>query len=652
MRLRLCPTLVLFAAGGAASAQFSPPSLNKPPVLGDVKFGPGEQAAWGKLMDGLKRPEPRVILQVQKTAWQNLGSAFPPSDASKYVNRSPTAPVSFLMRLQDVPPNAPRILLQIASQPSAASSLPPFAGWEKPAGLLSEEIIAAPVRTTPAAADDAKFLQAIPIPYADPAATGFLQVTAGARYCNFEAVLPKAAQAKAGESFYVRAIPVSERGSARTPLAPPSNWVHFLVDGTAAEQVQAGADKVFKTKQFDAEAKGQTLAKDAESARKAIQAAYEVRLLSYIPPKFTDDADAAQYFICRTGAAVGYDRGKVTNLSLGETYYLPYVANLIKSDKKWSQELWEVLSASLNQTSGTFAAAKLGLVNSLADGLEKVTGAKISPAARAAMLQGLNFALAYCGIPPTLPNIDELYSRGTDYLAATIVDMAIEQATGVAISDAGLNPMATMATAEAMRGPAQSAMKDFIGQLGKPAPFDAAIPETWGTPAPYFRRRPAMAYIEIRRKPGGKPVANAAWQSMEIKFQKEILPTGPIALPRTPGERLIVPVALSTVRTNWKIAGYMPDSESAAGSGVGQPYYQAVGDSTLTLATRHRLGADVDFGIFWPISSIKLDTVNARELPDKLVLTPAESAAGLNGPIKLAPANYIGKHRLRWFRTP
>jgi len=365
----------------------------------------------------------------------------------------------------------------------------------------------------------------------------------------------------------------------------------------------------------------------------------------------SDDPGATDYFVAHSQVSFTYDKGsKATGIGKGQTYSVNYIRNLLQSNKTWVQELWDVVSASLNQQNNFFQAAKKGLVDGIANTIEITSGVKVGQDVRSALLTGVNFALAYCGIPPSLPNIDQLYSRGVDYLAATIADYALEQATGVAIDEFGANPMMTMTVRDAVREEAKKGTAKMIEKLTKPAPFDQQIPETWGTPAPFFRRRPAMVYLEIRLRPGRKPVTGVTWQALELEIPGssvafEDVPA--IALPRTVGERLIVPVALASKipPQQWVVNGYMPHPHVAPGMPVGQPYYKALSDTVILIITHHRLtGSGATFKVLMDGIKIKPHLVNARTIPEGHVQKPGSVKKALDeNPVTLGPQNYYGR---------
>lgn len=595
-------------------------------------------------MKVLSPKPPSVALTCTKTTFVNKG--FPEIGEARSIYRDPAAPVSFRAAFDNIPKTRLKLAVQFCSAPSSFDGVAPYAGWQKPVGLIETRELEVSTQSA-----NGKSVSATIIPHVESDV-----VSAKGRVAEFEMNLPAPFASKAGSIFYVRVVPFEGAGSSKTPLGPSSNWVRFAVVGTAKEEADKVVEKVVQAAKANAEAQGKQLVMKASEAQKALRENYEFRLLSYIPPKFSDDKDAANYFVAHTGTTINYDKGKkVVNLGKGQTYSVSYVRNLLNSNKTWNQELWEVTSAAINQQNAFITAAKMAVVNGLCDSFQVATGVKVGAEFRAAMLTGINIALAYAGIPPSLPNIDELYERGADYLAASIADYALEQATGVAMDEFGANPMMTLAARDAVRDRAKSEVRSLIDKIAKPAPFDNLVPETWGTPAPFFRARPPMMYLEVRLRPGKKPVIGQTWQKLELRFGNEnVFSNLPeIAMPRAVGDRVVVPVALvSTLAPGkWKFSGYMPHPNVVAGSSVGQPYYQTVPSAKVSIISHHRMvGAGNAFSCYHTAFDLNPNLVNAIPLPEKAFFLPAEQKKILDsGKVSLGPQNYYARVPYRPF---
>ncbi len=632
----------------------NPPNFNSQKLsLGAVKLNANQMRDWSLLMSTIKQRPPATALIAQSTGYTKLGS-FPDPANEKMLYASPQKTTKFLVQMDALPSARTTLVLQVANKPTSGGMIPPYTGWEMPQGLLYTQEFLPPIRSKPEDSSDDKTVT-LPVAPGFPD-LGSVTATADSRYTYIQASFPPPNLNKTGTVFYARVVPLLVRDGKKTPIGPASNWVKFYVTITEAEQQKQIQDAKIAIAKSEAEKQNLKLVTDSNEARKALWAAYEIRLLSYIPPKFSDDNDAPLYFVANRMVDVTYDGGKkVVNLSPGETYYTVQMKNLLNSNKSWQQELWDVVSATLNMASSAYMQAKNAAVNTLASGLNKLPGVNCQGACKETLMTGLNMALAYCGIPPSLPNINELYNKGLDYMAASLADIAIEQATGVALEDFGANAQMTMMLSEQAKGPAKDAMKSFLRSMTEPVPFVADIPETWGYPAPFFRRRPAMLYLEIRRKPNSKAVVGQSWQSINLKFGATFVDIPMVLLPKLINDKVRVPIALATTEgpEKWSIKGMMPEKNIDPASGVGQPYYGDRGNVSVMVTTTHRLGAsDTTFKTLWPGFTFSSGYVNARPLPDKAITTSAETDAALEKPIALGPVNYYGKIKLRWFELP
>ncbi|MES2317062.1 MAG: hypothetical protein V4631_06165 [Pseudomonadota bacterium] len=607
------------------------------------------------------KAKPRAAgLFVLGTNYTATPGSFPGGGGINYIYAAPQSPAHFLLRL-DGPGGAMKFVVQVATEPTTQNLVAPYGNWSKPQGLVWSQEFKAAVKTQPNSPNDKAFNNVL----APISMQSVVKVSDTAKYVYFDTPLPTAELAKPGTSLYVRVISLSGHEVAPTPVAPASNWVRFYVDisqedqakiiaGKAAAAAKAEADKLAAAAKAEEDKKKQALKDQMLKAQQAIAAAYEIRMLSYIPPKFSDDTDAPLYFIAKRNVSVVYNGGtSAINLSPGETYYLTQVKNMINSNKTWSQDTWDLASATLNMASSGYEAAKGFAVDTVASGFDVVPGVNCAAPCKSALKTGLNLALAACGVPPNIPNIDELYNHGLDYMAATLADVAIEQMTGVAVGELGVGVETAQTAAKAAREPAKKGIKALLDKISRPAAFEQDIPETWGVPAPFFRHRPAMLYLEIRRKPGSTLPTGQSWQSLALTFNGDFESIPSILLPRTMDDRVRIPIALATTDgpSAWTWKGVMPDFNVTPESGVGQPYYGDRGTATIGIMTTHRLGANgAMFAVPWPAIGISTGYVNAIPLPNKKHLFPSEQDKALeSSSVSLGPDNYFGKTRLRWF---
>jgi hypothetical protein len=103
-------------------------------------------------------------------------------------------------------------------------------------------------------------------------------------------------------------------------------------------------------------------------------------------------------------------------------------------DKSWWEEVWDAISDFFsdmvdfladvaNWVSSTYANLKSGLVAFVAQNLPFVPDS-LRDELEAALMAMVDYGLASIGLPPSLPNFDELSKMGTDYLAAVALEQA------------------------------------------------------------------------------------------------------------------------------------------------------------------------------------------------------------------------------------
>jgi len=588
-----------------------------------------------------------------KTDYKMSPYAFPDNGAYQYVYSSATN-VRLMARVEGTGSAALDYVLQIANESTTLNLTAPYVGWDKPAGLVWQETHKRlPTRTVPEDPTQSTYDTVNMDGFGSPV----VKLGPSAKYVYLNRALPFFTMlTKKGTIFYVRVVPVLANKTQLTVAAPPSNWLPFYITVSRTEQEDkeqvAIAARLAAAAKAKEEEKLKALIEERKNMREALARSYEIRVLSYIPPKFSDDKDAPEYFLANRKVTITYDGGDaVTQLGPGNTYYLVQIKNMLNSNKTWSQELWDLASATLNQASQGYQSAKNAAVDTMASGINTV-GIECDDKCKGALMTGLNVALSTCGVPPTIPNIDQLYNKGLDYLTETVADMALEQMTGVPIGDLGVDAGTTRALAKQARGPIKDGLSKMLYSITHPTAFDPGVPETWGVPSPFFRRRPAMLYLEIRLKPGAKPPTNQAWQRLDITFDSEFATIPNISLPRTVEARVRIPIALAPLRDpkSWSVAGVMPDFNVNPDAGVGQPYYGDRGTVNIGLVTQHRMASGSFGGMIWPSIQISPGYVDAIPLPDERSLLPNQIDTALkNGTRKLAPPNYYGKISLRWF---
>lgn len=156
--------------------------------------------------------------------------------------------------------------------------------------------------------------------------------------------------------------------------------------------------------------------------------------------------------------------------------------------KSWWEKAWdaitdffgsmvEYLKAIVNWVSAAYADFKSGLINIVVSALPS----SLQGPLRVALTAMVDYGLASIGIPPSLPNFDDLAGMGTDYLAT----MAMQQA-GVpadSLTEYGLNELS---------GKVADALEESSGK-GSPNPMNWDFIEL----DPDYLYRPAYLLVEL-----------------------------------------------------------------------------------------------------------------------------------------------------------
>lgn len=188
-------------------------------------------------------------------------------------------------------------------------------------------------------------------------------------------------------------------------------------------------------------------------------------------------------------------------------------------DKSW----WE----SFCEAVGDFFGAVVSALNWVANAYDAIKAFVVSTLvsvlgdwAQGPLSAGLDIGLAAIGLPPSIPDFDDLTNMGADYLAETIADQ-----TGI---------------------PAEVARKgvDAMVSEAKKTAAGGGNPAAWFRPDPDYYYRPAYLQVELANPTGqttDRMVLSVKNQGTDNPvFEDAHLPIPPLA----PGQRLTVPVFL------------------------------------------------------------------------------------------------------------
>ncbi len=166
----------------------------------------------------------------------------------------------------------------------------------------------------------------------------------------------------------------------------------------------------------------------------------EVKLLEYTPIR--TEAYQWEYYYKVIHQPTWSDISAVFNNTPNANELVPElpVGTVIKFEepkpekKTWYEEAWESIKSFFNDiksfladivnwVSKTYTDVKMGLINYVAENFPLIPDS-LRDELKKALETMVDYGLASIGIPPELPNFDELTSMGTEYLAATALDAA------------------------------------------------------------------------------------------------------------------------------------------------------------------------------------------------------------------------------------
>jgi hypothetical protein len=237
------------------------------------------------------------------------------------------------------------------------------------------------------------------------------------------------------------------------------------------------------------------------------QALLDIRIRSYVPPRFTElgnnypwDTD---WWLANVVSDVSV--GGPFKVWPGCRFNVTQAANVIENNKSILEKAGALLDAWFSQWSSGIDSAKgfvsQGVADAVCDAVDDSQScrSKLAPVVKA----GINVGLASLGVPPDLPDVQQLRQNGIRYLAA--------EAASSAIGDPDiLNklPLDENARAKAFDAGYGKALDIFSTELNKviPSPnFSSQKPSTWGHLEPAYAPHNAHLYVEVRVNPNAYP---------------------------------------------------------------------------------------------------------------------------------------------------
>jgi hypothetical protein len=316
--------------------------------------------------------------------------------------------------------------------------------------------------------------------------------------------------------FFVRIVGLDGQGN---PAGPPSNPI--IIDWTPPIKLPTEEE----------------IQKFAEERRKKEAAAAPARLsLTSFEPFQDSKLDAHYHYVVTrdTGFPFNYKKGQKITLKPKKSNWLDDVSDALG-------DAGSFIGDSVNWVSHGWKDIKAFAVDAVVNGMPIPDSMRAE--CRMALAAGLDAGLAAMGVPPSIPNFDELAKMGKGYLVQTLAEQA-SQATGAPVP-----PQAVEAIVDRMYAAASEHAS-------------GAHSGGWLRPDPEFMSRPPIAQVNIVNQ------SNTDLRDLDLVvtfyylyYQKRV-PLPPIP----PGGQLSVPVVLDPPAWNeWGGKGWLSDADRKHG---------------------------------------------------------------------------------------
>lgn len=349
------------------------------------------------------------------------------------------------------------------------------------------------------------------------------------------------------------------------------------------------------------------------------KAEFKIEKIEFVPVKFQEDKfDPAGHYVYTTDVwEANWDTGHLAHQKGDKTYIPP---NKIKKDKDlWDyvrdvidsiDEFFKALYKIVNFVANSYNNIKGELVSQIAKGLTAL-GAPCEDICQMVISSGLGIGQAALGMPPSLPNFDQMMDQGVDYLVKEISS----QMTGAEL------PF----TQDFVESTSKKTLGGFRQIISKHLADEAVKQKAPMKPDPDYLYNPAQLKVTIKNVGTETGSGSIDFRYTESTPGLDVdLVTRDLFVPAklnvplvNPGESLTIPIVLTE---NYKDYGNSAKDKSSGltctkgsqqvdcgnqvQSGVGplanQQYrwennYKTAPTGTLTLNSGHGLGLPVDF---------------------------------------------------------
>lgn len=505
------------------------------------------------------KPAPEIRFDIIRTSETGLAAADVPSgllDAALYIDKAGELTGELVLEnLSDADARPGTYLLQISARAPSGRLLNPVHDWSEPLGLIYMEPRGLNPVFVPFASNSSP-LDNVGGANAQLMQEAFARNTTRKVYrCEFaisSKILVTAFKTTGQDSglLYLRLVPVQKKGAGGKtfgritkdnlqdalehgqvnsgrkitqreaekmqtnsaaqwePVAPPTAWRPAFI---ASSQLVQGINK-YKKEFADFE--------------KAVGSGYSVRIAGYVPPKLHDDIDAnfqlLDFYELKRDVSF-----KGNHWRKGQQFHLWVAQNRLNAKTGWaavSSDLWDLVTGTVSMVSSAYEGVKGVAVNAVSAALNAtgIDALSCGEQCRKNLLTGLNIALSACGLPPSIPDVGQIYEHGADYLATMVAEAIVEQATGIDLGEAG--DLAKAQLQQQARKAARQGVDALTSQLQQLNPgkaYSAEDPSTWGVPSPLVRAHPAMLYVEVKRTGGTLDQLGEATDELNIEIRRD-----------------------------------------------------------------------------------------------------------------------------------
>jgi hypothetical protein len=294
----------------------------------------------------------------------------------------------------------------------------------------------------------------------------------------------------------------------------------------------------------------------SEGCRAVTASMLDIRLRSYVPPRFTVMGKMSPWGTDWEMDNIVADRDVSGPYKVwrGCRFNVTEANNAIDDSKSVLQKASELAEAWLKQWHGGVESAKTFVSQNVANEFCKQVddSETCRKDVEPVVMWGINAGLISLGIPPEIPDIQQLREQGIRYLAAEAASSAIGDPKYLEKL-----PVGKEARDAIYQKLYDTALDKLSKELNKAIPspnFNSDNPVTWGHLDPAYAPHNAHAYIDVRIKPGAyskylnfiasKPTHK--WQPLYLHDLNRVWASvGPIEIPAfIPQNGVILPIEL------------------------------------------------------------------------------------------------------------